>query len=98
MQELLDELKVDRAEAKTDSAIAYIDGLIEFIVTDLVLYEKEFITNFTMDYVFSGNVGFAQWAGGPPELDIEKSARDYYTEYIHTISLDSTNWSNNEEK
>jgi len=50
--------------------------------------EEEFITNFAMDYVFSGEVGCAIYADGPPELDIEKSARDYY-KYIKTTSLNN---------
>lgn len=46
--------------------------------------EKEFTTNFAMDYVFSGNVGCAIWADGPPELDIDKSAKQYYEQTFNT--------------
>ena len=68
--------------------------MIEQKIESMLEKEKEFITNFAMDYVSSDNVGCAIWADGPPELDIEKNARDYYKEYIHTTSLDSTGWSN----
>lgn len=46
--------------------------------------EKEFTTNFAMDYVFSGEVGCAIWADGPPELDIDKSAKQYYEQTFNT--------------
>ena len=72
--------------------------MIEQKIESMLEKEQEFTTNFAMDYVFSGNVGCAIWADGPPELDIEKNARDYYKEYINTTSLDSTEWSNTKEK
>jgi hypothetical protein len=53
-------------------------------IESLLNKEKEFITNFAMDYIFSGEVGCAIYADGPAELDIEKSARDYYNEIFNT--------------
>lgn len=46
--------------------------------------EEEFVTNFAMDYVTSGSIGCAVWADGAPELDIDKSARDYYIETFNS--------------
>jgi hypothetical protein len=93
MQELIKELK-DLQESLDPyglhDAIEFAESMLE--------KEKEFVTNFAMDYVSSGNVGCAIWADGPPELDIEKNARDYYKEYINTTSLDLTEWSNTKEK
>lgn len=41
MQELLDELKIDRVETHSHAVKIYIEALIEYIVDDLVPYEKD---------------------------------------------------------
>ena len=70
MQELLDELKVDRADAQSDSVIAYIDALIEHIETDLVPYEQ-FVMNET-------------WDSATDDLEEFKTFEEYYNATFNT--------------
>jgi hypothetical protein len=105
IQELIEQLKEERdgfmnlpPYSNIQERTANCFGSCIEIAERMLEKEKEFVTNFAMDYVSSGNVGCAIWADGPPELDIEKNARDYYKEYINTTSLDSTEWSNTKEK
>ncbi len=70
MQELLYALKVDRANSQSDSAIAYIDVLIEYIETDLVPYEK-FVMNET-------------WDSATDDLEEFKTFEEYYNATFKT--------------